>query len=266
MQWRLSESRPHPRTIVKHLHLTDDLAYQFSEITDCKTLLSLMSHVSRSIGFRYFALSYDKRCQAPHPSLFLHNFPEAWASICRTFIAHDLIRRAGERSVTGFRWQHLGNLISLTREDRHLLAAGRAIGVGDGYSVSRHLPGEASGCCSFVMAADEPPTRDMLHLADRAGALAIASARRIAGAGAPPPAPVLTDRQRECLLWWARGKTASEIAVILGIAKFTVAQHLKVARERYDVPCLQMLILFALFDGLIGFSDIYDWWRNEEPR
>jgi hypothetical protein len=33
------------------------------------------------------------------------------------------------------------------------------------------------------------------------------------------------------------------------------------ARQRYAVHCRQMLILCALFDGLIGFSDVYDWWR-----
>ena len=31
--------------------------------------------------------------------------------------------------------------------------------------------------------------------------------------------------------------------------------------NRYSVPCRQMLILCALFDGVIGFSDVYDWWR-----
>src|SRR3546814_9318711 len=63
-------------------------------------------------------------------------------------------------------------------------------------------------------------------------------------------------------IWIARGKTAGETAAILGISEETVIQHLKVARDRYDVHCRQMLILCALFDGLIGFSDIYDWWHD----
>ena len=71
----------------------------------------------------------------------------------------------------------------------------------------------------------------------------------------------LTERQRECVLWSARGKTAGETAGILGISEETVVRHLKIARERYSVPCRQMLILCALFDGIIGFSDVYDWWR-----
>ena len=72
------------------------------------------------------------------------------------------------------------------------------------------------------------------------------------------PAPaILSDRQRECLIWSARGKTAAETAIILGISTETVIQHLKLARERYEVHCRQTLILSALFDGVIGFADVF---------
>lgn len=73
------------------------------------------------------------------------------------------------------------------------------------------------------------------------------------------PTARLSDRQRECLLWTARGKTASETAIILGISEETVVQHLKMARERYEVHCKQSLVLSALFDGLIGFGDVIRW-------
>ena len=66
----------------------------------------------------------------------------------------------------------------------------------------------------------------------------------------------LTDRQVDCVLWAARGKTDYEISVILGISHETVIQHLKMARERYGVQKRTMLAVRALFDGLISFSDI----------
>ena len=75
----------------------------------------------------------------------------------------------------------------------------------------------------------------------------------------PVALPRLSDRQRECLLWVARGKTAAETAIILGISTETVIQHLKMARERYEVHCSQSLILAAMFDGLIGFGDVFKW-------
>ena len=72
--------------------------------------------------------------------------------------------------------------------------------------------------------------------------------------------PSLSPRQRECVLWSARGKTAAETAAILGIGEDTVVQHLRTARERYDVHSRHALILCSLFDGLISFADIRRWW------
>ena len=70
------------------------------------------------------------------------------------------------------------------------------------------------------------------------------------------PAPGLTDRQRDCLLWAARGKSDWEISRILGISRETVIQHLKQARERYGVGKRTLLAVHALFDGTISFLDI----------
>jgi DNA-binding CsgD family transcriptional regulator len=91
------------------------------------------------------------------------------------------------------------------------------------------------------------------------GTLALSCALGLGSAQSEESVPVLSDRQRECLLWVARGKTSAETAMILGIATETVIQHLKMARERYQVHCKQSLIVSALFDGLIGFSDIIRW-------
>jgi LuxR family quorum-sensing system transcriptional regulator CciR len=68
--------------------------------------------------------------------------------------------------------------------------------------------------------------------------------------------PRLTDRQRECILWVARGKSDWEISRILGIEHETVVRHLKLARERYGVAKRTMLAVQALFDGSISFTDV----------
>src|SRR3546814_13333041 len=92
----------------------------------------------------------------------------------------------------------------------------------------------------------------MLRIAEIIGALAIVSARQLVGAVPLKSKATLSERQRECVLWTARGKTAAEVAVILGIGEVTVVQHLKTARDRYDVHCGQMLTLCALVDRSEG--------------
>lgn len=224
-----------------------------------------LSRASRRMGFDHFALAYDRRFgTADQNAILVHDYPDAWAKV---YVGFDLrgadpVRRAGERSMTGFEWRRqLTELITMTDIDHQMLMVGRENGIGDGFTIPRHLPGEASGSCSFVVRPDKDLPGEMFHLAELIGAFALARARHIAGAAPPKARPVLSERQRECVLWSARGKTAGEIAIILGIGEVTVVRHLKIARERYDVHCGQALILCALFDGLIGFGDIFDWRR-----
>src|SRR3546814_12414999 len=93
----------------------------------------------------------------------------------------DPVRRAGERSLVGFEWQHLPDLVPMTEGDRHMLAVGRENGVGDGFTVPRHLPGEARGSCSFAGRPNREIPREMLPVAAILGAFALASARRPVG-------------------------------------------------------------------------------------
>jgi LuxR family transcriptional regulator, quorum-sensing system regulator CciR len=251
--------------MVMHSSLVGELVSELS-IAACEvTLHSALSAATKLLGFDYFSLAYDKRSYgSSYDALLLHDFPEAWAKVYIGFELSriDPVRRASERSMIGFEWKHIESFIPLTRSDRQILAVGRENGIGDGYTVPRHLPGDASGLCSFIMKPDNAVPVAMLTSAEIVGAVALTSARRILGSQPSIKTPVLSERQLECVLWSARGKTAGEIAVILGISEDTVIQHLKLARERYDVHCRQALILCTLFDGLIGFADIFEQWPD----
>ena len=95
-------------------------------------------------------------------------------------------------------------------------------------------------------------------MAQLVGAFGFEAARRLAGVrgGGCPPAARLTDRQRDCVVWAARGKSDWEIARILDLRPDTVVQYLKRARERYGVTKRTMLAIHALFDGTISFTDV----------
>jgi LuxR family quorum-sensing system transcriptional regulator CciR len=96
-----------------------------------------------------------------------------------------------------------------------------------------------------------------LPMAQLVGAFAFEAARRLWRVRIPEAShPRLTDRQRECILWVARGKSDWEISRILDIQHETVVRHLKQARERYGVAKRTMLAVHALFDGSISFTDI----------
>ena len=244
------------------LSVAEEFARELVEIETSERLEEVLKRTSRFLGFDHFALSLEACTSVEKPpEILIHDYPDAWAKVYINFDlgGMDPVRRACDKSFSGFTWENIEKLIPLTRGDRQMLSVGRECGIGDGYTVPRHLPGTASGTCSFVVRPEVSLPRQWLVVAELVGTMALTCALKISGMAATASTPKLSDRQRECLLWTARGKTASETALILGISTETVIQHLKMARERYEVHCKQSLIVSALFDGLIGYRDVFRW-------
>jgi DNA-binding CsgD family transcriptional regulator len=247
------------------LSMAEEFASEFIETDTQSGLQDILKKASQRLGFDHFALSLEARTSNDNtPEILLHDYPEEWAKV---YVAFDLggrdpVRRACDKAFAGFAWESIGTLVPMTRGDRQMLSVGRECGIGNGYTVPRHLPGMARGTCSFVVKPDKELPASALVVAEVIGALALTSALKISGLSRQAAPAKLSDRQRECLLWAARGKTAMETAIILGISTETVVQHLKMARERYEVHCRQSLILAALFDGLIGFGDVFRFERR----
>jgi len=57
----------------------------------------------------------------------------------------------------------------------------------------------------------------------------------------------LTQRQREVLQWVGDGKTAQDIALLMGLTAATVEKHLRLAREALDVETTAQAVLKAAF-------------------
>lgn len=255
-------ARPSEWSTTMHWSFVEEFAAELLEIESHVGLEETLKRACQCLGFDHFALTLEvrTRCENP-PEVLLHDYPEEWAHVYVDFDlgGRDPVRRACDKSFAGFPWEEIANLIPMTGGDRQMLAVGRECGIGDGYTVPRHLPGMARGTCSFVVRPDNALPTPTLAVAEHVGTLALSCALKTSGIARKASAPRLSDRQRECLLWAARGKTAPEIAIILGISPETVNQHLKTARARYEVHCRESLILCALYDGLIGFGDVIRW-------
>src|SRR3546814_1148982 len=72
-------------------------------------------------------------------------------------------------------------------------------------------------------------------------------------------APLITDRQRDCVQWAARGKSDWETSQILDISRETVTSHIKEACARYQVNKRILLVGRTLGDGTLTISDIGGW-------
>lgn len=214
------------------------------------------------LGFQYFAISHHVDvARFGDAAIRLHNYPDRWADYydANALGMTDPVHRASHVTSIGFSWARLPELIPLTPHDRRILSLGREQGIGDGFTIPAHVPGEARGSCSFANEAGHVMPHDMLPIAQLVGAFAFEGARRLWPTGRfdPFPSALLTDRQRDCVLWVARGKGDWEIGRLLGISEETVARHIKQACERYGVNKRTLMVIRTLFDGTLTFGDIF---------
>ena len=66
----------------------------------------------------------------------------------------------------------------------------------------------------------------------------------------------LSPRERECLLWAARGKTYAEISLITKLAYGTVKAHLDQARYKLNCAILPAATAMAVARGLFTLADL----------
>jgi LuxR family transcriptional regulator, quorum-sensing system regulator CciR len=223
-----------------------------------EALAGALAEVSRDLGFRYFALTHHVDVRRSSAAIRIHNYPDGWAEWFdeQALGATDPVHRASNVTSVGFAWSKLPEMISLTADDRSVLDLARRQGIGEGFTVPAHVPGEAHGSCSFACVTGERFADEHVALLQLVGAFAFEAARRMQRMQFAQGPIVLTDRQRECVMWAARGKSDWEIARILGISGETVGEHLRHARERYGVGKRTLVAIHALFDGTIGFLDV----------
>lgn len=236
-------------------------AVEAAENTD--DLAEAMVGICSVLGFQYFALTHHVDIlSASGAAIRLHNYPAQWADYYddNALGVSDPVHRASHMRNLGFPWSRMRDLIPLTAGDRRVLDLGREQGIGDGFTVPANVPGETLGSCSFANSADRPLPEAMLPLAQLAGQYAFESARQLWSTrkiDEEKETRVLTDRQRDCILWAARGKGDWEISRILCVSEETVARHIKQACARYGVSKRTSLVIRALFDGTLTFIDIF---------
>jgi len=233
-------------------------------------LRGLLADITTEMGFDYFALMHhvdlSGYCEAlTHMEegelVALGTYPESWIEsyIADNIVAIDPVLLASQRTDVGFCWSDIPTLIPVTEAHREIRERTVKAGIDDGYTVPAHVPGEANGSCNFAMATGRALPHDNLKMAQLIGGFAFQAARAMVFNAFPeakrPMKGPLTQRQLECVLFAARGKSNWEIGKILGISEGTVKRHIEDARAHYEVGSRMQVVMRALFDGQIGLVD-----------
>ena len=186
------------------------------------------------------------------PGIFLRSSRQAGAGL------DDPIMDACHRAHEGFFWDEVDRYIRVTDRHRDRMAAVAAMGLADGYVVPIRVAGEPLGSCHFACGPEHRIPRENGAALQLIAMFGFEAARRLVKAEGlvGEHAPVLTGRQRECLILSARGKSDSIIAQLLQLSPRTVNNYVEAAKRRFGVATRAQLIVSALYASEITFSDI----------
>lgn len=217
----------------------------------------LLSQATRAFAFDHYAMTQRYGLRIDNSPVQLSDYPGEWIQMlgADSFWANDPVLAACQRSVAPFAWDDLPRILELTPRQADYMQAAAAQGLARGWTVPIHIPGEASGLCSFVLSSDRDLPRESLPAAQYLACFAFEAARRLARRGSPP-APRLTRRQLDCVVLAARGKSDWVAGQLLGLAPDTVHKYLEAAKARFGVSSRTELVVRALYDGQLSFSDL----------
>jgi LuxR family quorum-sensing system transcriptional regulator CciR len=253
------------------MSLLDDVqafVREANRITEIKELQTLLQGTVRGLGFDYFALVHHVNIyQTDGKVVYLFDYPAAWTEMVdsRSYFTDDPVHMACQKSAAPFQWSNVRTIVKLSDRQEEILRSAKSAGLGAGFTVPVHVPGEATGSCSFSTRAGRDIPEAALPAAHYVGSFAFEAARRVASRLADPNGktaaatfnrPRLTRRQLDCVVLAGRGKSDKDVAQILGISDQTVHQHMEDAKRKYEVATRMQLIVRALFDNQLAFADL----------
>lgn len=237
-----------------------------NRVTAIPELESLLEGATRNFGFDYYALAHHvSRHRAGSRMVRIVDYPQVWmdALVARDYFIDDPVIAASEKSAAAFDWFDLPNLIEITPRHIEIIEAARDAGLGNGFVVPVHIPGEYPGTCTFCVRTGRNLPVSNFPAAHYVGCFAFEAARRVTPGiarfrplGETSAAQTLTQRQFDCLVLVAKGKSDWDIGRLLGISDQTVHKHIEESKRRYGVPTRMQLVVRALFNGHLTFGDV----------
>ena len=224
------------------------IAEKFSTAQSVDQLCGRFRAAVGAVGDFHYAVGRFGPLTPRDQGIILVHYPENWRRhyCSNRYIEIDPTIDAIVHRSAPYAWEQLSNLDSRRRQ---LFDDVRDLGVVGGLTVPIHMADGTTFLASF--GADEPGIAERFR-----PLLSLVSAqfleRHVALSGAPEPSIQLTLRERDCLTWTARGKSAWEIGVLLSISENTANFHIKNACAKLASKGRMLGVVRAIMLGLIS--------------
>lgn len=211
----------------------------------------------RSRGFDQFAYLILQPPDGPLEPLYIGSYRSDWSEhyLTQDYVNVDPVMSTAANTVAPFTWTDLYHRQAGKSRQRQMLDEAGDFGLRNGMTIPVHGPARAFATFNVATSVGAAETAELwsrhkydLHI------IALHSHEHIirAAYAEQKRAPAhLSPRERECLLWTSRGKTAWEISIILGISQDTVLHYLRCANEKLGVNNKTHAVVQAIITGLI---------------
>lgn len=219
----------------------------------------LLEQAATSYGFDQVVLGAVNIPSAPPPQgnwpapAIAVSFPEEWANryFEEQYHTIDPVLLQSPRTTAPLIWAECRGLPNLTARQKLVFDEAKEFGLLDGVSFPVHAP--MGGTYVVSLASSTGGTEMTRHLPMlRALSVQFFVAYSDLSAGlTEPPSVDLNGRERDCLLWSARGKSNWEIGTILGISEHTVDFHFRKAMSKLGCTNRIVAVVTAMRSGSI---------------
>jgi DNA-binding CsgD family transcriptional regulator len=236
--------------------LRRELIEQLQAAASVEELHRCGTEIAGAYGFDHFIYGASIPTSFVQPqAVIISGYPQDWRDhyIANAYQRIDPTVHHCARRLTPLTWSD----ISVTdRAAQKLLHECRDFGLASGTSLPTHGRNGEFAMLSLASRHDSADSAAQIErsLADThlLAAHFHETASRILSLVQIPGTGTLSEREKECLLWSAEGKTSWEISQILGISERTVVFHLQHATEKLKVSNRQHAVARAIALGLIS--------------
>ncbi|WP_234818825.1 helix-turn-helix transcriptional regulator [Sinorhizobium fredii] len=229
-------------------------------VAESKKLFDLLSAFASKFGCTWIAygpLTLGQKVLNPVPSdsQEILNYPDDWQERCLE-MGYERIAPVIKESRVGagaVRWSEVYSDASTTEYERRVFDEATAFGLRSGITVPLRGPKGSYAIMSFAQHCERDFQNRTITYLQLAATHFHVRVAKLTNSSITEKTPVLSLKEKECILWVARGKSSWDIGSIMNISENTVNFHIKNVMRKLDTSSRTVAAIKAISLGFIEF-------------
>lgn len=199
-------------------------------------------------------LSHDSTDQKERHLGILVNYPQEWLDhyVANHYVDYDPVYQAALTARKPYTWAEVEQKRDISDQALQVMREAKECKLYSGIGLSIHQP--MGGIIGMGFAGSEKDARcdkDAVSIIHAAANQFFTVFSELQGYGAEDDTVHLTRREREVLLWLARGKSKSEIGDLLQVSESAIKRHCEMIFQKLDANSVAFAVAKALRMGLV---------------